>query len=124
MSISIKTRIKNKIDTVENWNSTQLSSYVLLSGEIAFEKNTSDNTVNFKVGDGQQQYLDLPYAIPLSVSQLENDNGYISAVPDTYKTYDTILSSLSANGYALKQWVEDQLGDIESALDIINNGGV
>ena len=68
MSISIRTRIKNKIDTSENWSSMPLSSYVLLSGEIAFEKNTSDNAVNFKVGDGQQQYSDLPYAIPLSVS--------------------------------------------------------
>ena len=39
-------------------------------------------------------------AIPLSVSQLTNDLGYLTAVPNTYKTYSDIRSSLSTDGYA------------------------
>lgn len=58
MATTIKTRIKNKINTQNKWGS-ELSGYVLLSGELAVAK-TPDN-FKIKVGDGQSEYHELPY---------------------------------------------------------------
>lgn len=108
MSTSIKTRIKNKIDTAENWSSAQLSSYVLLSGEIAFEKNTSDNTVNFKVGDGQHQYSDLPYAMtktyvkdPSSQEYADGKQSDLSVIKLSKEEYANILHDNASQPNAL-----------------------
>lgn len=38
--------------------------------------------------------------LPTKTSDLTNDSGYISSVPDTYRTYADTLSSLSSDGYA------------------------
>ena len=53
MATTIKTRIKNKINPQSRWNS-ELSDYVLLSGELAISK-TQDN-FKIKVGDGVTQW--------------------------------------------------------------------
>lgn len=194
MSTSIKTRIKNKIDTTQNWKSQQRSSLVLLSGEVAFEKSTSDGTVNFKVGDGVQQYADLPYAMTktyikdttsqeyadgkqtdLSVIKLssyeeyaqilegdvpanalyimpaEYENAFgqqiknvapgtdlsdavtvgqvnavssqLSGKEDMSNKVTMLLSTSTDDQYPTAKCMYDIIGNIEAALDIINNGG-
>jgi len=45
---------------------------------------------------------------PTKTSQLSNDSGFLSAVPDSYKTYDATVSSLSDNGYALQSQVSSK----------------
>lgn len=61
----LNTRIRNKIDTLEKWESSQA---VLLAGEIAFAKidSASGNindvpTVVIKVGDGTHKWSELKY---------------------------------------------------------------
>ena len=57
----IKTRIKNKISSQSSWETTQLSSLVLLDGEIAFVRGINNEMTALKVGDGSSQFSDLPY---------------------------------------------------------------
>jgi hypothetical protein len=55
MEKEILSRIKNKYDTLENWERNNL---VLLKGEIAFV--IKDFNIDFKIGDGQTNFKDLP----------------------------------------------------------------
>lgn len=53
----IETRIKNKHDINENWES---NDPILLDGEIVFV--TGDNgEIQFKIGDGESTYTELPF---------------------------------------------------------------
>lgn len=56
MSKQINSRLQNKIDTTENWES---NNPVLLDGEIGFEK--SSEGIKIKVGDGVTQWNSLEY---------------------------------------------------------------
>ena len=57
-----KIRIKQKLDTHENWMS---NNTVLLSGEIGIE-NFADGTQKIKIGDGITPWNDLAYFVPKS----------------------------------------------------------
>ena len=70
---TIPTKIKNRIDTIENWNTYDP---VLLSGEIGIEGNTAGSVPKMKIGDGTHHYSDLPYLVPTSISAFTNDSGY------------------------------------------------
>jgi len=70
---TIPTKIKNRIDTIENWNTYDP---VLLSGEIGIEGNTAGSVPKMKIGDGTHHYSDLPYLVPTSLSAFTNDSGY------------------------------------------------
>lgn len=61
----LNTRIKNKIDTLENW---EASEAILFAGEVAFATITTSNgnitdvpTVVIKVGDGTHKWSELKY---------------------------------------------------------------
>ena len=49
--------------------------------------------------------------------------GYLSSIPNTYKTYADTVSSLSGDGYATQTWVGQQ-GYITSSYPVKNDGGV
>ena len=53
---NINTRIKQKVDTIENWES---SNPILLKGEIAIVAST--NATQIKIGDGVSNFKSLPY---------------------------------------------------------------
>lgn len=56
---TIKTRIKNRIDSSAEWNTYDP---VLLSGEIAIESTgLSSSPIKIKVGNGKDSFTDLPY---------------------------------------------------------------
>ena len=59
MAINLNTRIAQKIDTKENWQSSEL---VLLKGELAL-----DETGLYKVGNGTAKWRELPYAGSTSI---------------------------------------------------------
>lgn len=75
MQKTITTRIKQKVDTAENWST---NNPVLLAGEIGIESDTK----LFKFGDGTSNYNDLEYA-GTNVEQIEQminaseDNTYV-----------------------------------------------
>ena len=50
-------RVKQKIDTTENWNKSTL---ILLDGEIAYEK-TANGKLLKKIGNGKDLWSNLPY---------------------------------------------------------------
>ena len=52
---TIVTRIQNKYDPAAEWT---LNNPILLVGEIGFESDTG----KFKIGDGEKNWTDLPYA--------------------------------------------------------------
>lgn len=59
MSKTITTRISNKTDTEQNWNSVDL---VALNGElIVYSTDASHSSPRVKIGDGTTQVKDLPF---------------------------------------------------------------
>lgn len=60
MSNIIEARVRQKTDTLANWNANDL---VLLGGEPAFVLSQDGQPVNFKLGDGTKTFSELPYWI-------------------------------------------------------------
>ena len=58
---NIKTRIKHKVNSLRNWESSALSGFVLFDGELAFVRDEDNDTVGLKVGDGASPFVNLPY---------------------------------------------------------------
>ncbi|NGM61684.1 hypothetical protein G5B30_07105 [Sphingobacterium sp. SGG-5] len=63
MADIIEARVKQKTDTLDNWNNNML---ILLSGEQAFVINDNGDPVNFKIGDGTKTFAELPFWIDYS----------------------------------------------------------
>lgn len=57
----LNTRIKQKIDTEANWIASDI---ILLLGETAYVVDSMENptVLKFKVGNGVNSFVDLPYA--------------------------------------------------------------
>lgn len=53
---TLNTRIKNKYDTEENWQS---SNPILYKGEMAY--SVINGVIKCKVGDGETNYSNLPF---------------------------------------------------------------
>lgn len=84
MSKQINSRLQNKIDTTENWES---NNPVLLNGEIGIEK-LSDGNKKIKIGDGENSWSNLPY--------VEGDS---SASSDEFVTLDTTQTIAGAKTF-------------------------
>lgn len=56
----INARVKQKVDTEENWLANPL---ILLEGEQGFVWDGENDPVNFKIGDGTKTFAELPYFI-------------------------------------------------------------
>jgi hypothetical protein len=56
----INARVKQKVDTEENW---LLNPLILLEGEQGFVWDGENDPVNFKIGDGTKTFAQLPYFI-------------------------------------------------------------
>lgn len=57
----IDARVRQKIDTLANWNNNELK---LLEGEQAFVQTSDGTPVNFKIGDGDKTFDELPFFQP------------------------------------------------------------
>ena len=57
----IEARVKQKVDTESNWLNNELR---LLDGEQAFVRTDAGVPVNFKIGDGNKTFSELPYFYP------------------------------------------------------------
>lgn len=79
------TRIKNKKDTLANWES---NNPVLLDGEIIFIIDT-DGTIRSKVGNGTDVYSALPFLD-------EKINSLINELTDTKASKEYVAESISA----------------------------
>lgn len=56
----VNARVKQKVDTEENW---LLNPLILLEGEQGFVWDGENDPVNFKIGDGTKTFAQLPYFI-------------------------------------------------------------
>ena len=71
----IETRIKHKIDSVENWASVE-DTFIPLDGELIIYRGVvvvdkqSKETIHFKVGDGTSKLKDLPFAYDAELLEL------------------------------------------------------
>lgn len=59
----LNARVKQKIDTEQNWISEEDTFGVIFEGEAAYVKNNAGDPVNFKIGDGTKKFSELPYFI-------------------------------------------------------------
>lgn len=60
MANIIEARVRQKVDTLEEWNNNPL---ILLGGEQAVVLNSNGLPVNIKYGDGTKRFSDLPFWI-------------------------------------------------------------
>ena len=79
------TRIKNKKDTLANWES---NNPVLLDGEIIFIINT-DGTIRSKIGDGTNTYSALPFLD-------DKINSLINELTDTKASKEYVADAIEA----------------------------
>ena len=107
---TIPTKFKLRHDIATNWKT---KNPILLEGEVGFEIDT----LNFKVGDGNSNWNNLNYYIPGKVSQLENDNNYISSIPKEYITEST----LNEKDFATNSKVEEVENSIPKSLSELSN---
>lgn len=84
----IEARVIQKVGTAQEWSN---NDFVLMDGEMGFERTSTGLPVNFKVGEGDKRYSQLPYFHPYII------NGSIS-------TTQTIseLNALSNGVYSAK----------------------
>jgi len=54
----INARVKQKVDTLSNWESNDM---IILDGEQAFVRTADGVPVNFKIGEGDKPFRDLPF---------------------------------------------------------------
>ena len=82
---TIVTRIQNKYDTAAEWST---NNPILFTGEIGYESDTG----KFKIGDGEKNWNDLPYAAstPAEVDAIQ--------LLDTKVTLDTDLKTYYSVG--------------------------
>ena len=93
------------------WNGDDtraIGDYYSSHGKGTFSINPLSGLSGFYIGE--QSFADvLSDSIPSAVSQLENDNGYLSSVPTEYETYDNTVSALSNDGYATTENVSNAM---------------
>lgn len=111
----IETRIKHKIDTVENWSVVE-NTFIPLDGELIIYRgqtqtsgdDTSNETIHFKVGDGEtllknlsfaydKELLELATAISNEASTRAEEYGNIQEQLAGLKWADLSVSSTSNN---------------------------
>lgn len=80
-------------------NDGYLTSHQSLS-DYWKKSETSSNVQISNALSGKADVSSIP-EIPSDLSSFTNSPGYISEIPESYKTYDSTLSSLSDDGYVL-----------------------
>jgi len=101
---NISARICLRKDTKNNWTSVAGGNVVLSDGEVAIVVDTSNNTVNFKIGDGETIFSSLPYisfselnAQKVNFSQLNGLTYNLNNIADCIKLCGTLGRIMGAN---------------------------
>lgn len=83
-------------------------------------ETTSRNEVYTKT-QADSTFLPKTTEIPTKTSQLTNDSGFITSIPDEYVTNTEMTEYAQPKGdYATTSYVDEKIGDINSILDTIN----
>lgn len=59
----LKARLQNKYETLENWNALTRGNFIPLKGELCFAMDKDNSYGYYKVGDGETDFVDLPWLI-------------------------------------------------------------
>lgn len=117
----LKTRIKQRRDTVANWTN---NNPVLLKGEIAIVEDT-DGAIRFKVGDGSKTFSALAYTDDkLKAEIATKGNKLAEAGSETMPVYiksDGTASAIAALPHRSLSWdgglpTPDNLSPVDAAL--------
>lgn len=137
MATKLKTRIRHKIDTEENWIRY---NPILRSGEIGF---TSDGEHKnwFKLGDGETHWTELQYAYSefmanlisvdnLTIEMTENgiaikDTGVVAGTYGEYDEADDVynIPSFTVNSKGQLTEIKDQRVQIKQTMNVISVEG-
>lgn len=91
---------------------TEMAEYAQPKGDYALKSELFSKSYN--------DLTDKP-TIPSNTSQLTNDSGFITAIPDEYVTNTEMTEYAQPKGnYATTSYVDEKIGDINSILDTIN----
>lgn len=107
----INARVKQKVDTEENWLANPL---ILLEGEQGFVWTDDDpnQPVNFKIGDGTKTFSELPYFIAYYSSVLSHkiirlpnvsvDQNVSGIFNSNTNLYDVVVTNVGGDDIVLK----------------------
>lgn len=110
----INARVKQKVDTEENW---LLNPLILLEGEQGFVVDEAGEPVNFKIGDGTKTFAELPYwiayysnVISHKLIRLDNISAptqILSIFRQNTNLYDIIVTNNGGADFNLKIGITD-----------------
>ena len=137
--------IINKIDDLidERLDGKSFKYLTLAEYEALSDAEKNDDTIVYHITDAQLSYndlIDLP-EIPSSVSQLNNDSGFLTEIPEEYITEEeleakgyTTSSQIPTNvsqlnndsGFATETYVNNNISNLQERIDElfqnVNNG--
>ena len=116
----LKTRIKQRRDTVANWTN---NNPVLLKGEIAIVEDT-DGAIRFKVGDGSKTFSALAYTDEKLKAEIATKGNKLAAAgSETLPVYiksDGTASAITALPHRYLSWgglpTPEKLSPVDAAL--------
>lgn len=100
----IRAQMKQRIDTIENW---EAKNPVLLNGELSLISNDQ----RYKVGDGSTAWNDLPYRGAGSSITIDSELSETSENPVQNKVVTEALNEMASITY-----VDERLADIEQGV--------
>lgn len=99
--VKLKARIQNKYETLENWNKLIKDDFIPLKGEVCYA--VDNNKLYQKVGDGETDFLDLPWLLNQGDWNEENELSpeYIKNKPMKVITEPTHIAELDVGIYLI-----------------------
>ena len=80
--VKLKTRIQNKYKTLDEWNTLQETEFIPLKGEICYAY-VDDDIIYQKIGDGETDFVNLPWLVLSTKDTNENGIFYIEGTGNT-----------------------------------------
>lgn len=104
----LNARVKQKVDTEENWLANTL---ILLEGEQGFVVDELGDPVNFKIGDGTKTFAELPYWINymsnvishkiITFTNVSAPVEILSVFKDRTNLYDIVITNIGGAAFVL-----------------------
>lgn len=105
----INARVKQKVDTEDNW---LLNDLILLEGEQGFVVDELGEPVNFKIGDGTKTFAELPYWITyysnvishklIRLNNISTPTAVLSIFRQNTNLYDVLITNNGGADFVLK----------------------